>query len=77
MRHALRTRRTAAALPAAIAGSIAMTLVGSSAHAVEPSNVREALVEKEARASAAPATAKTPSTYTVARGDTVSAIAGR
>jgi LysM repeat protein len=79
------------ALPAAVAGSIALVLSASPAHAVEraqermprPAEARQPAAAKAGVAAVAPAlravpaATAAPASYTVRRGDTVSAIAAR
>ncbi len=79
------------ALPAAVAGSIALVLSASPTQAVEraeermprPAEARQPVAAKAGIAAAAPAlrarpaAAAAPASYTVRRGDTVSAIAAR
>jgi N-acetylmuramoyl-L-alanine amidase len=73
LRHAFRFRRSTA-LPAAIAGSIALTVVAAPAHAAEGGPARDAVTR--APLATAP-TAVKATTYTVVRGDTISSIARR
>lgn len=78
MPHQPRTSRRAAAFPAAIAGSLAVSLIAAPAHAATPTgaagttgpDVRMSLVRVQA---ADPV----PATYTIVAGDTVSAVAER
>ena len=79
-------RRSAAALPAALAGSIALTMTGPAAHAVPVQEQPTAHTEPIQLGSAVPAAfaqartvpmANVATSYTVRRGDTVTAIAIR
>ncbi|HWT32650.1 MAG TPA: LysM peptidoglycan-binding domain-containing protein [Microbacterium sp.] len=79
-------RRSAAALPAALAGSIALTMTGPAAHAAPVQEQPTAHTEPIQLGSAVPASfaqartvpmANVATSYTVRRGDTVTAIAIR
>jgi N-acetylmuramoyl-L-alanine amidase len=76
LRHLFRTGRATAALPAAIAGSIAIGLAASPAHAAEPGEASGGRTERVPETRVSPART-VPSSYTVVRGDTVSSIAAR